>query len=496
MEGPHLVVAFVCLMGISWIFANPPGYAPDEPAHHAKAIGVGRGVWVGSPGEYPVGPGFGPAQLEWINKAARVVVIPPNLAPDALACSVFQPDKSAACLYHVHPPPDVAAPRLTYVGTYEPFLYLLPGLVMNRADDATTALLLGRSVSGAIALALLAAGAGVLWRPGEGGYPLIGLIAATTPMVVHLAAGLSPTGPEIGAAVCTMAVVWRLARPEPPTGPVWLALAAGGSVLALGRSLGPFFLLADVLLLLAALGPRRSYRIFRGGGLAALFAVVVVLVAVAANVAWGLIVQPQPPFDARSVLSWVGPSMREVPEVLRQDVGQFGWADVSMPKVAYVAWGGLVAALVGVAFVVGRRRQRAILAGVVTGCFVGTVLIAAAAIHQTHFPMYGRYVLPLWIAVPLCAGEMVLMNRRRLGPLVSRTIVVGTAVAAAAVHFTGFYANARRYAVSNNGPVLFLGRSEWSPWGGWKVWMALVGLGVLALVAYGVLSSRRSLSHT
>ncbi len=94
--GLYLVAAFVLLVGVSWIVANPPGYTPDEPAHYTKAIGVGHRVWVGTPGAYDVGPGFGPAQLQWINQAARVVEIQPNMAPDGLACALFQPKMSAA----------------------------------------------------------------------------------------------------------------------------------------------------------------------------------------------------------------------------------------------------------------------------------------------------------------------------------------------------------------------------------------------------------------
>ena len=67
---------------------------------------------------------------------------------------------------------------------------------------------------------------------------------------MFIASGLSPSGPEIGAAICLTAVVLRLGRSE-HSGPfVWVAMASAGAVLACSRSLGPFFLLADVALLL------------------------------------------------------------------------------------------------------------------------------------------------------------------------------------------------------------------------------------------------------
>jgi len=487
-HGLLLVVLFVGLTGVSWIVANPPGYAPDEPAHYTKALSVGHRVWVGQPGAYDIGPGFGPAQLGWINQAARVVEIQPNMAPDQLACSIFQPRRSAACLDHGVAPPDVVVPRLTYVGTYEPFLYLPAGLVMNRASNPKTAMLLGRMVTGGIAFTLLALAAAVLWLPGQRGYPLLGFLAATTPMVLFIASGLSPSGPEIGAAVCVTAVVLRLGRLEPPGPLVWLALGGAGAVLGCGRSFGPVYLLADVGLLVVQGGPRAAWRTVRKGGRLAAAAGVVMLLAVAADVAWGVVVQPHPSVTAGAVLSAVGRSILDVPHVLGQDVGSFGWADVAMPRGAYVVWGAVVLGLVVVAFSVGRPRQRVVLGLVLGGCLTGTVAIAAGVIHQTHFPMYGRYALPLWVMLPLTAGETVRANRQRLSAALDRRLLPAVAIAVSVVHFTGFYANARRYAVGDRGPLLFLGRSEWSPPGGAAVWVVVVGLGVLSLLAYGVTS--------
>jgi hypothetical protein len=489
--GLYLVCAFIVLTGVSWIAANPPGYAPDEPAHYTKAIGVGHRVWVGTPGAYGIGPGFGPAQLEWINKATRVVEIQPNMAPDPLACSIFQPNESAACLDNGVPPPDVVVPRLTYVGTYEPFIYLPAGVVMNRAGDPETAMLLGRMVTGSIALALLVMAAAVLWTPGERGYGVVGLLGAITPMVLFIASGLSPSGPEIGAAICVTAALLRLARAGPPTRLVWVALATGGAVLGCSRSLGPFYLLAIVAVFVVQARPTPAWRVVRGGGWLAAAAVVATGVGVAANVAWGMAVQPQPPLDLGSVLSSVWPSVMEVPEVLAHGVGRFGWADVGMHPVAYVAWGAVVVGMVAVAFRVGRSRERVVLAVVIGGCFVGTVAIAAAVIAQTHFPMYGRYALPLWVMVPLVAGETIRVNLHRLADGTARRLLLSSTGLMAAVHFTGFYTNARRYAVGEDGPLLFLGRSEWTPLGGATVWVTIAGLGALSLFLSGMRSTGR-----
>lgn len=487
--GPYLVMAFVLLLGASWIFANPAGYAPDEPAHYTKAVGVGRGELVGKPEPYQIGPGFGPLQLRWINKASRTVKIPPGLSPAGLACSIFSPTETAACLYRIQTNTEFIQFR-TYVGTYEPFLYLPPGVVMNRVENPVTATLVGRLASGGIALGLLAVAAAVLMTRAAAGSG-IGLAAAATPMVVFLSSALSPAGPELAAAMCLTAVVLRLARGGEVPRPVWLAAAASGSVLALSRSLGPFLLVAVLGVFIAAAGPRGLIRIVRSGGRWAVGAGAVILLAVVGNMAWGMRVQPRPSVNVESALSWIGRSIAEIPEVLRQDVGSFGWADVNMPRAAYLAWGAMVFVMVVAAFIAGRRPDRVLLAAVLVGCLLGTVGIATAVIYQTYFPMYGRYALPLWVMVPLCAGEVLVANHRRLPTWCWRSLLLGVPLVAGAVHATGWYVNARRYAVSELGPVWFFGRSQWHPPGGWEPWFVMTALAVLCLWIYGVLAARQ-----
>jgi len=425
------------------------------------------------------------------------VDLPPGLAPVTFACSVFNPKIGASCLNV--PQARGGGPFLTYVGTYEPFLYAPSGLLMTLASDSVTALLIGRSVIALICLILLAAAAAVLMVPGAGVRSLIGLVAATTPMVVFLATELAPVGTEICAAICATAVLLRLAREQEhgivgvADGPqprwVWLVAGFSGVVLATSRSLGPIFVISILVLFVVAAGPGRAIGLLRRGGRWAMGAGAVVSLGIAANVVWGVVVQPHPKLSL-SVLSLLGVSAREVPGVLREDIGSFGWQDVNMPRAAYVAWGAMVVALVVVAFVVGRRRQRILLVAAIAGCFVGTVALAAAVIHQTYFPMYGRYALPMWVTIPLIAGETVVLNRRRLPSSVLTSLGVGVPVVAAAIHAIGWYVNGRRYSVSDYGPVLWPGHSEWVPRGGWAPWFVVTIIALVCLVGSGLLSVR------
>jgi hypothetical protein len=73
---------------------------------------------------------------------------------------------------------------------------------------------------------------------------------------------------------------------------------------------------------------------------------------------------------------------------------------------------------------------------------------------------------------------------------VTDRLVASVAVAAAALHFAGFYANARRVAVSQNGPLLFFGSSQWTPPLGWMPWLLVAFTGCVCLGLAGTVAAR------
>ena len=142
------------------------------------------------------------------------------------------------------------------MGTYQPYLYIPAGLAIRVADSPYTAGL-GRAATLLVSLALLIAAVWLLWSPRAGSLSLVGLAVAVTPMVVFVASVLSPTGPEVAAAVCFSAGLLRLARDEPYPPWIWVPLAAAGAVLAAARSLGPAFVVLILVSVAALAGPRR-----------------------------------------------------------------------------------------------------------------------------------------------------------------------------------------------------------------------------------------------
>ena len=478
-----LVALFLPLTVLTWVFINPPGYTPDESAHYIKAFGVGRGQWVGRPGEYPVGPGFGPAQLEWINRAARIVEVPPRLAPDGMHCAVFRPDLTPDCADDVVP---LDLPeRLTYVGTYEPFLYVPPGLAIRAASSATEGVYLARFTMAALCGALLCLAVACLWRRGRPA-SLVGLLLAATPTCLFLTSGLSPVGTELAGALALGAAVIRLARGTPRDRLGWTTAALAGTLVALSRSFGPFLVVSYAAAFVLIAGPHRARRTVGDAGWIGRGALAAVALGITANLAWGIAAQPSPPFSLQAAVNDLWPSVTELPTVYRQAVAVFGWQDVRAPVIVPWAWGLLLVGSLTLALSVGDRRQRLVVVLLTAGAAVGTVAIAVGAIHRTSFPMFGRYALPVSMLAPLYAGEVITARWSRLPAVVRRTLVPPVTVTVALAHGVSFYANSHRYAVGLHGPQWFMGQSRWHPIGGWEPWFALGALALVLLVLAGL----------
>jgi len=122
--------------------------------------------------------------------------------------------------------------------------------------------------------------------------------------------------------------------------------------------------------------------------------------------------------------------------LLRQQIGVFGCHEVPLPSQARTWW---IVCLVGVlvlAAVVARWRDRLVLAGTVAAGVVVSVVVFVT-VARTGFPMQGRYVLPVVVAVPLLAGELVFRNSGRLPILCRIPLLALVTVVAAAGHFAG-----------------------------------------------------------
>ena len=482
---PVIVVAAFLLLGTAWLVGNPPGAAPDEYAHYLKALAAGRGeLYLTRKPTPPPDAESLPSTARWHLRTSRLVRVPAGLDPSPLLCSAFRPDVSAGCLDQPRPlgPTDAA----TIAGPYQPLTYVLPGVLMRLGSDPESATRFGRLGFWLVSATLLGLAVFLRWSPTDGGWSLVGLFVATTPMVVFMVSVLSASGLEIAAGLCFAAALLRLARGDGHRRWVWTAVGGSGVALALARVTGVVWLGLTVLAVGGLIGARPATAAVRRGGRRALVAAVAIGTAVVTSVAWEVVVQPRPQRSVDAAVRGLSRELAELPDIFEQAIGVFGWLDTPIPRVAFWAWTTLLLALVVLALVVGTARQRLVVGGLVVGSVVVTVALATLN-RPTGFGVQARYVLPFVTIVPLVAGEVLCTNRGRLPELPARLLVPLFGATTAAVHVVAWYANGRRYAVGSRGPRWFLGRADWEPPLGWSAWLAVTIVAAAAITAAGVL---------
>lgn len=503
-RGPALLILALFLSVAAWTFSNPPGAAPDEAAHYIRAASVSNGdlLPAKSPEKFPGGAST--RSVRWMLKQAKLVLLPAQLSPESFRCRGI-PGRIAPC----EPGPAGGNPfieELTYVGTYPPTPYLLPALFMKAASGSDDALYLARSASALVCWVLLALGVAALWDRRQGWLSLAGITIAISPMVIYLASSLSGSGLETAAAICFLACLLRLTRLEARgkledaavRGPlrhptwVWAAAAFSGALLATARDLGVVWLSLHLAIFVAWIGIRPAWAAVRTGGRGAWLACSVVLASMAGGLLWQGSVQVRPPFRLGDFLDQMRPSFGFFLSAARQQIGVFGPLDTVMPVIAYVAWICLALALFALA-VLAADRQKMLLLLATTAAALGVTVALDAVQRTVGFGVQGRYLLPLAVAVPIVAGEIVVQGKRRLGWLGGRLANSGAAGVAGGVLFLGWYTIGRRYSVGLRGPLFFLEEAAWHPPLGWAAWGSLAALGALLIVLAAAVSPSRTL---
>jgi hypothetical protein len=476
---PVVLLLAWALIALTWVFAkNPPFAAPDEGAHYVRAIGIGSDGLIGEKTDrVPYAPDA--KGRAWLASTTRTVEIPRRLAPPEVACYILDPNRSAAC---VNRQPVNASPKSfrgpTYVGAFPPLPYLLPAAVVRLADRPAPALRLGRLASLALCLALLAVAVRALWDPRAGALSLLGLVAAVTPMVLFCAASLTGSGLEIVGVLALTATLLRVSRdarrPEEGDVPAWLwaAVGAAGVLLALSRPAGPAWAALILALWLALLGPRAVARIVRGRP-AAWAAGGAIVIAVALNWLW------RRDSGMRADFSLVNGR-----DALREGLSQFGdhahdlvlgpgYLEYALPAWGSLLWLAIVVALVVAALVVARSvRERAVLVAVAIVTALLPIAFYALTVRFTGYGLQGRYVLPVAVALPLLAGELVAQHRDRLSAPAARALVVLVPAVAPLVQLLAGWRNAQRSAFGLDHPLVSWGTPAWTPPAGWALWFA------------------------
>ena len=447
-----------------------------------RAASVGSGQIIGERVENYRNAGLSAAQEAWVAQSVRRVRLPPSLSPNGYACNALHSEQSAACGDHLPPAPPRWSEVLLVNGTYQPALYLLPGPLIDAfARSPAVGLWLGRATFALICWLLFALALLALGTSGTGGN-LVGLLLATTPMVVFICSMLNPSGPEVAAGVAFNAGLLRLGRPGLDRRWGWFAAGGGGVVLCLSRTLGPAWLFVIGGVWLVWVGPRHALCMIREAPRLAGGVIGLVTVAIGVNRLWESLYGPKVQASVPDPLQAILGSLRGWGLWLKEQVGLFQYTDAPMPDALIVFWYALLAALVLAALWVGSWRDRASLVAIAFACFGLTTLLDAWVLVPVGWPVQGRHVLPLTVALPMWTGEIWAY---RTGPRARRWLLP-LCVSWLAIQVVAFLANGRRSAVGVRGSWWYVLRgAEWSPPGGWLLW-ACVCLLSTVLVFVGV----------
>ena len=434
-------------------------------------------------------------QVASANSVTRVFDLPTDLVPVRFGCEAFTPTLSGACHVGATAAPSSIplTPEASYVGVYPPYIYIPPGLAMRAAHDPVTALLAGRATVALITAGLLSLAAAMLVHRTSLA-PLAGLALAVTPMALHLGASLTGSGIEVAAGICFGAGMLRISRADRPRRWTWVAIGLAGLTLGLSRNLSPLWVTSLSLIPVILLGWRGAAERLRRGGRWAGWAVAATAAGLLASTAWQLSAGTGTISHLPHLVNWIVGTIDAIPVLLQEQIGVFGWRDGRMPAPAYVIWQALLAGLCGIALFVGTRRKSLLLVGMGVLAAVTIVAIGVLLNRASGYGPQGRYTLALAASVPMLAGEMVARNQSRLGGFRMPMIAPWILGAAAMVQAIGWYSNERRYAVGISGPVWFIRYAQWTPTGGWRLWLAVVSVATLAMLGAALISSRMGMT--
>jgi hypothetical protein len=488
------------LIALTWAMGTPANSSPDEVDHYVRALAVAHGEVHGA-ADPRLTPkveatekdksccGLStPTAFVWVLKGNRVVEVPAHLAPARWRCvdaKLGRPE--SPCDLARDAPTDGQVHWVTSMGTVEPIPYLLPGLSARLAPGPGTGLRMARVANVMVGTLLLGAAVWALWPSGRrSAASIAGLLVAASPALLFVVASPAPSAIELASGVAFTALLLKVVRPDAdPTPMTWVGLGLTGFALATSRSLGPVWIVLDVLAVLALAGWRQAWTRLRAGGRWAIAAIALVCVGGLSTVLWEITAQPGVRFDGAFFWDQLDPSWKQLPDILREAVGSFGWVEIWMSDGAYATWAVAAAALLLVALVVGRWRDRLLTIALVGVPLLAALLISAAVLRQNGFGLQARHVLALAVTAPLLLGEIVARRTDRLPRWLQPTLLVLVVVTTVSIQVVALFTAAEHYSlVRGHQPA------SWQPPGSTATWVVVAIVGALSLSAGAMLALR------
>jgi len=394
-------IAVFALMAV-WSLMTPLFSGPDEPSNFVRSAAVVRGEWVGD----NVLPS--PLKSYW---TTTVNVDPQFGAANNIPwCFAPFPDRPG-CGSRLEETQIVDIPAWTNMGRYPIVSFFISGIgtVFGAQDLSVRAARLMMSLACALLIALSVA---AMKRRAASSS---GVLLAILPGTVFLASTMNPSALEICAAIALWTIMPSVIAHDRTRFDL-LAFSVAGALLILTRAIGPVLYVLIIALSYVATKQRRPLVV-----IAQQFRNALALHGVAVLFAgwWFLKIYS---FQTNNVLSEGIPSIslrsqideavRHIPMLLDQAVGNFGWLDAPMPRVAVYIIVALYCVVLARGIVVGSAGTRI---AIIALCLVTILVVIVLDVNYysmlRSFGAQGRHIVPLLVGLPIIAASSFVWKR-------------------------------------------------------------------------------------
>ncbi len=485
-----------------WSLATPLFAGPDEPVQVIKSYAVDHGQLLGQLDTQPGQQEFALVNVPGFYSVDRA--IPKCFDHHSAVPASCAPPPSTTCYHPVGSTAPPCGVAFIYNARYPPLYYLIIGIV-SFLPPGKAVLYLMRALSALIEAAFLALAITCALCYSSRPLIVLGVVVAMTPMVIYLGGIVNPASLEIstGLATWTTGIILATDRRCKNRRTLLISLGISASIMALSRPISPFWLaLIAVFVILAgakdtviSLMKRRDFQIVAG---VIFFFALLATIWILKEHATDVLSTSRVPASV-SLINILEESFHHNVYYIPTMIGVFGTFDTYAPALVYLLYYAMIAVMFILAFVVGDKKDKFLLAALLLLIICIPVAISSSQAHLYGYTWNGKDTLPFAVGLPVLSAEVLfrhffrsatvaadsdtaspdtllsevpvdgeeavsgaMVRRSTPTPAFWRRLSVMFLVMIALGQFLAFYEAIRRYAAGTGGPVFsFLHSSPW-----------------------------------
>lgn len=383
------IVAGIVVLQLGWAVALPAFRGPDEIEHVKRSSGVAAGEFLAPSGTVTVEDDVVAAQVD-VCLRLHSDFDPTICAPVTGGSDGAQPGASSV-------------PMRSAAARYNPVWYVLVAPASWLLEGSAT--VWGIRATGALASALLLGWALSLHRPSCASQRSdTAMMLCVTPAVAFASIVAAPNGLHFAASL----LFWvALLSADAGRRPTW-ALCVGGAVMSLTHTLGFFWILCAMVVLVSLRGGAHLRQLGRDL-VKSPVALTMLVAAQAFAILWIAISRPNDPTGDGDVLA---ESTKEIPALahglvwVMQLVGTMPFRFGLLWPVVYVLWVLAFAVWWWLSLRRADAHEKRAMVTIVTMAVAIPTVVTLLTFENHGYAWQGRYELPLLFGLPLIAGAV------------------------------------------------------------------------------------------